>query len=87
MKTIRTFLDMLLPEQHEKAFYNVEHCIMHEAGGIKPEEVLNMRVSSFQRAISNAFDWDETPEGVDFWVDVFRHPKAHTQEKYHNKLI
>lgn len=78
---------MLLPEHREKALYNVEHCIMHQAGGQSPEQVLNKRVSSFQRALSNAFDWDETPEDLAFWVDVYKHPKMYTEEKYHNKLI
>ena len=87
METIRDYLIMLKEEQREQAFKNVENCPMQKASGKTYTDVLSEKRFSFPSALLGAFDWDETPEGVDYWVNIYKNPKEFTLEEFHNNLI
>jgi hypothetical protein len=61
MKTVRQHLiEKLTPEIYDKAMAN----IVYEPG-------LDVEVSSPSGAVASAFVWGMSPEGYDFWEDVF----------------
>lgn len=56
-KTVREWLEELPDGYREKALKNWE----------------NSKEPDLSRAIYVAFDWEETPEGFDFWAEVHRY--------------
>ena len=61
MKTVAQHLCSLPDGYRQRAFSNAE-----------PEMLSNL-VDSPARALARAFSWRESPEGPDFWVQVYFH--------------
>lgn len=69
MKTARQwFLDTLPKEDAEKAIKNT------------PEDFIDTELPTFGHALVDAFIWDDTEEGDDFWENILEKYNYQVQE-------
>lgn len=63
MKTIKEWLDQLPQPQRHEAINNV----INQHGAI----ALENKVRSLTKAIQWGFDWDRSPEGAQYWYNLY----------------